>query len=161
MNADDKCPHCKHVDELLIDTRNVRQKLGLHDSAIQSLQRKVDTMDGMQGRDDWMRAQAHQSDAPMGSAWSYSGRAAEASGGRLPLFTAPLTRFESEQPRRGPLVRPRRLREDGVRAVANRETRRRHRRRCERVFDVQLSCDSGAALSLSVSPNPRLARPST
>ena len=39
-----------------------------------------------------------------------------------------LTRFESEQPRRGPLVRPRRLREDGVRAVASRETRRRRRR---------------------------------
>ena len=42
---------------------------------------------------------------------------------------ASLARFEVEQPRRGPLVRPRRLREDGVRAGASRETRRRRRRR--------------------------------
>ena len=46
-----------------------------------------------------------------------------------PSLSRSLACSEVEQPRRGPLVRPRRLREDGVRAVASRETRRRRRRR--------------------------------
>ena len=46
-----------------------------------------------------------------------------------PSLSRSLACSEVEQPRRGPLVRPRRLREDGVRAVASRETRRRRRLR--------------------------------